>query len=172
MKKEKAISLFIVDDDKLFAAILKNMILKNFTEDQIAITVFETGERCELSLKQKPDLAIVDYYMNSVRKQNMDGIETIRMIKKQSPSTQIIMFTGENDPTVAKKALQAGAYDYVVKNDYMFQRLDVSMRQALGVLYARRRLQRRSRRGMMAVAVACLLLGIITVLQALGPGIF
>ena len=53
----------------------------------------------------------------------MNGIETLRAIKKIKKSTEVIFLTGQEDPQVARNALKYGAYDYVVKNESVLNRL-------------------------------------------------
>ena len=45
----------------------------------------------------------------------MDGIETLREIKKRKPSTEVIMLTGHGSIESGLQGLQLGAYDYVMK---------------------------------------------------------
>lgn len=129
--KTDNITIFIVDDDKLLAHALKNEIRNHFEEENVQVLTFEAGELCEPFLKNKPDIAIVDYHLNSRFKDARNGVEIIEMIKKQSPDTEVILFTRDDNLGLAVEAFQNGANEYVIKNEYMFRRLNVALMQCL-----------------------------------------
>jgi len=129
--KSENINIFIIDDDKLLSHALKNEINNHFEDEKVTVRCFEAGELAEPFLKTKPDIAIVDYHLNSKFKDAKNGVEIIEMIKKQSASTEVILFTKDDNLSVAVEAFQNGANEYVVKNDYMFRRLNVAILQCL-----------------------------------------
>ena len=45
----------------------------------------------------------------------MDGTKLISEMKKLRPMTPVIMLTGHGDPALARLALEAGAYDFLLK---------------------------------------------------------
>jgi DNA-binding NtrC family response regulator len=45
----------------------------------------------------------------------MDGIETLREIKKINPLTEVIMLTGHACLEAAQEGMQLGAFDYLMK---------------------------------------------------------
>lgn len=131
MATNSQISIFIVDDDKMLGKALKNEIEKTFPKFNPVITTFESGEECQKAMGSKPNLAIVDYHLDSKIKNAMDGVKTIDMIKKNSPNTEVIMFTSEEKADIAVKAMHHGAHDYIVKNEFMFRKLNMSILQCL-----------------------------------------
>jgi len=56
------------------------------------------------------DVVLVDLKMPGI-----DGIETLRQIKKTAPNTLFIVMTGYPTIDSSIEALRCGAYDYVVK---------------------------------------------------------
>ena len=89
--------------------------LKNFlslSEEFSVLDTFKTAEEALYELpKLKPDIVIMDISLP-----RMDGIECIRLVKDQTPSTQFMMFTVyENDEKVFE-ALKAGASGYLLKD--------------------------------------------------------
>ncbi len=131
MAANNQLSIFIVDDDKMLAKALKNEIEKTFPKLNPVISTYESGEECQKAIHNKPNLIIVDYHMDSKVKNAMDGVKTIDMIKKHSPNTEVIMFTSEEKADVAVKAMHHGAHDYIVKNEFMFRKLNMSILQCL-----------------------------------------
>jgi DNA-binding NarL/FixJ family response regulator len=165
MKNSNQVTIFIIDDDKLLTGVLKNELVKDFPQEDIVISVFEAGEQCELFLKEKPDIAIVDFHMNSKYRDAMNGIRIIDMIRTKSAGTEIIMFTREENAEVAMRALRHGAHDYIIKNDYMFQRLNVAMQQCIKLREIKRDLRIQKNRGLFAVIIMVVLLGLATTIQ-------
>jgi len=45
----------------------------------------------------------------------MDGLETLKEIKKKSPLTEVIMLTGHGSVESGIQGMQLGAFDYVIK---------------------------------------------------------
>jgi len=58
----------------------------------------------------KPQLVLLDIMMPG-----LNGIDTLKEIKKIDPDLPIIMVTGVTDEETAKSAVEQGAYDYVTK---------------------------------------------------------
>jgi DNA-binding response OmpR family regulator len=58
----------------------------------------------------KPQLVLLDIMMPGI-----SGIDTLKEIKKIDPNISVIMVSGVTDETIAKSALEYGAYDYVTK---------------------------------------------------------
>ena len=56
------------------------------------------------------DVVILD-----VKMPGMDGIETLRAMKKKRPLTEVIMLTGHGSVESGIQGLQLGAYNYVMK---------------------------------------------------------
>ena len=169
MNKEQT-SIFIVDDDKILSTVLKNEIRRNFPEENIAIYIFEAAELCQSFMENKPDIAIVDYHMNSRFKDAINGIALMDIFKKESPDTHVILFTKDENIGLAVEAFDHGAYDYVVKNDLMFRRLNVVLLQCLRLKKIKMELKHQKKRGMIAVYLMTFLLACAMVLQFIIPG--
>ena len=71
----------------------------------------ESGkEAIRIVKKHKPRIVLLD-----IKMRGMDGIETLKQIKAIDKDIVVIMVTGEKDDDVMKKALDAGADDYITK---------------------------------------------------------
>jgi two-component system response regulator AtoC len=60
--------------------------------------------------EEKPDLALVDVVLPGI-----DGIEVLRQIKKQSPTTIVVMMSAYKVVDRAVESMKLGAYDYLTK---------------------------------------------------------
>lgn len=113
--------IFIVDDDPILAEMLKDHLVKMTSYE---ITIFNTGEECINALSQDPGIIFLDFYLNSVDKSAMDGMEVLREIKKINPDTDVVMLSGQDKIDVAVKTMQYGAFDYIVKGESSFYRAE------------------------------------------------
>ena len=60
--------------------------------------------------RYSPDIVLIDYHMPGV-----SGIEGVKLLRKQSASVPIIVFTIDESQTVADTFLAAGASDFALK---------------------------------------------------------
>lgn len=67
-------------------------------------------KKAEPLLGRKVDLILVDYHMPG-----MDGISTVREIRKKHPKTPIIVLTIDEEEKIMSKFMEAGANDYSLK---------------------------------------------------------
>jgi two-component system OmpR family response regulator len=77
-----------------------------------------------------------DVIILDVKMPKMDGIETLREIKKKKPFTEVIMLTGHASVESGIQGMQLGAFDYVMKPVALDELIE-KMRQA----YERKLLQ-------------------------------
>jgi DNA-binding NtrC family response regulator len=120
MMNEKKILLFLVDDDALF---LKSLEIEFAETTESAIKTFATGELCLDNISQNPDVIILDYHLNSVDKNAINGLETLDKIKTINPLLPVIMLSSQDKIEVAVNCMKHQAYDYIVKSETAFIRL-------------------------------------------------
>lgn len=119
MSNEK-IKLFLVDDDAVFLQSLE-MDFQHHTD--FVIETFATGELCLASLSRKPDVIILDYHLNGIDKNAMNGIEALDKIKAFNPDIPVVMLSSQDKIDVAVSCMHHKAFDYVVKSETSFLRL-------------------------------------------------
>ena len=120
MNDENKIKLFLVDDDAVY---LKLLEIDFAQKTNFSFESFATGELCEMKLSQKPDMIILDYYLDSVEKNAMNGIETLDKIKAFNPNIPVIMLSSQDKIEVAIDCMHHKAFDYIVKSETAFLRL-------------------------------------------------
>lgn len=118
---EKA-TLFIVEDDPTWAALLAGKYSKRFN-----VQTATRGEDVLAILDQKPDIIILDYHLEGA----LTGLDTLKEIRKRQPSAYVVMFSAQEDVQVAVDILDNGAYDYVVKKEGAHERLNIILRNIL-----------------------------------------
>ena len=122
MKPEQSLCIFLVDDDKMFQKSFGHYISSQ-TKLPVRIKTFASGEECVKNLHQKPDVVILDYMLGLDRDTAMDGIETLRKIRKNSPETAVIMLSGKANVEIVAEAMKRGAVDFIEKNETAFSKV-------------------------------------------------
>jgi two-component system OmpR family response regulator len=120
MKNENKIKLFLVDDDAVF---LKTLEIEFLHHADFVIETFATGELCMENLSHNPDVIILDYHLDGIDKNAMNGIETLDKIKAFSPDISVVMLSSQDKIDVAINCMHHRAFDYVVKSETAFMRL-------------------------------------------------
>lgn len=118
----KEITVFLVDDDPLFLKALKHSI--SVKHPSITIKTFQTGEACLEQMKTKPDVVILDYYLNSEKADALDGLSVLKKIKKISSKSKVIMLSAQDSLEIAMKCIDYGIYDYISKSESAFVKLN------------------------------------------------
>jgi DNA-binding NtrC family response regulator len=120
MKSENKIKLFLVDDDVVF---LKSLEIEFAESGNFDIETYVTGEQSITSLSNKPDLIILDYLLDGTDKDAMHGIATLDKIKAYNADIPVIMLSAQDKIEVAVNCMHHKAFDYVVKSETAFLRL-------------------------------------------------
>ena len=120
MKPENKIKLFLVDDDVVF---LKSLQMEFNEHGNFDIETYTSGELCIDNLSNKPDLVILDYLLDGTNKEAMHGIATLDKIKAYDPAIPVVMLSAQDKIEVAVNCMHHKAFDYVVKSETAFLRL-------------------------------------------------
>lgn len=113
--------LFLVDDEPIQNEMLKDYLTERFLYE---IVVFDNGEEALKKMHLHPEILVLDYYLNANNTNAKNGIEILKQIKEISPSTQVIALSGQDKIEVAIDTIKFGAYDYVVKGESAFSRIE------------------------------------------------
>jgi two-component system, OmpR family, response regulator len=117
---DNKILLFLVDDDALF---LKSLEIEFAENTQTVIKIFPSGELCLENISQNPDVIILDYHLNSIDKNAINGLETLDRIKTANQTIAVIMLSSQDKIEVAVNCMKHQAFDYIVKSETAFIRL-------------------------------------------------
>ena len=103
--------IMIVDDDNRLLELYESV----FKAQGYHVSVFQSGEEALQNIPNiKPDLVLLDVMMPSIH-----GLNILDIIKAtpEVKDTKIIMLTALSDEQTKEKALEYGAYDYIVKSE-------------------------------------------------------
>ena len=120
MSKDKKVKLFLVDDDAMY---LKLLEIEFIQSADFQVESYATGEVCIKNLSQEPDIIILDYNLNSIDKSAMNGLQTLDKIKEINPGIPVVMLSSQDKIEVAINCMHHKAFDYIVKSETAFMRL-------------------------------------------------
>ena len=104
------IRILLVDDQPLFRKAIATLI-----DDQPDFTVVGEAENgldgVEQARALQPDLVVMDVDMPV-----MNGVEAVRLIREQVPSTKVVMLTVSEDEDDLFDAIRYGAHGYLLKD--------------------------------------------------------
>src|SRR5512140_365112 len=104
------IRVLVVDDHTMLRRGLATF-LKVFDDLELAGEAASGQVAIQLCAEIKPDVVLMDMVMP-----DMDGATATRLIRKQSPSIQVLALTSFKEEVLVQSALQAGAIGYLLKD--------------------------------------------------------
>ena len=120
MENENKTRLFLVDDDAVFLKLLEIEFLHH---GAFNITTFSTGELCLENIEQNPDVVILDYHLDGIDPGAMNGLATLDKIKAYNSNIPVVMLSSQDKIEVAVNCMHHKAFDYIVKSETAFVRL-------------------------------------------------
>ena len=102
--------VLIVDDHPIIVSGCRALL-----EGEADIEIVEAqdgGSGFAAFFNQKPDVAVID-----INLPGYSGLELLRRIIEREPEARLVIFSMNDDPTVAARAIEAGAKGYIAKND-------------------------------------------------------
>lgn len=119
--EKQIVRIFFVDDDPIYLKMLENN-LKHSRHYSSKIYTFTSGEACLEHMHLKPDVVVLDYYLNGINSKAIDGIHTLQELKKINKDTQVVMLSGQDKIDIAVNSIKEGVFDYVPKSESAFVR--------------------------------------------------
>ena len=123
----ESFNVLLVDDEGEFL----DTLVKRIQKRKVNATGVNSGEEALAFLEKSP----VDVVVLDVRMPGMDGIETLRALKRQHPLTEVIMLTGHASLEVAIEGMELGAFDYLMKpveiDDLLYKLQDANKRRSI-----------------------------------------
>jgi DNA-binding NtrC family response regulator len=104
---KKEFSILVVDDEEAFRYMLSSLLNGvGYTVD----TAIDGVTGINATQTKHYDVVLCDVKMPKV-----DGVEVLKFVKANFPSTEVIMLTGVGDIKIAVECMKVGAYDYITK---------------------------------------------------------
>ena len=100
-------SVLLVDDEKDFLEVLAKRLRKR----KLNLVAANSGEEAIRAIQSTQ----IDVVVLDMRMPQMDGLQTLREIKRINPVVEVIMLTGHANVETAVKGMELGAFDYLMK---------------------------------------------------------
>lgn len=100
--------IMLVDDEVPFV----ETMTKRLTKRDLEVDSAFSGDEALKLLEKKPQTEVL---ILDVKMPGMDGIDTLREIKRRHPLVEVIMLTGHATVETAIEGMKLGAYDYLMK---------------------------------------------------------
>ena len=133
MDNETTIKIFLVDDDAIFLKSLEIDFLQHSDpkSPQFVVETYATGELCMKNLSHNPDIIVLDYHLDGIDTNAMNGIDTLDKIKTVNDKIPVIMLSSQDKIEVAVNCMRHKAYDYIIKSETAFIRLQKNISSIL-----------------------------------------
>ncbi len=112
---ERAFTVFVLEDDEWYNKLLVHSVSLN---PDYQVKSFLSATDFFKSLHEKPHVVTLDY-----RLPDTNGEEVLEKIKNISPDTEVIVISEQENIETAVNLLKSGAYDYLVKEKNIRDRL-------------------------------------------------
>ena len=105
-------TLLVVDDNRNILTTVRLLLEQVF---QQIVTIANPASIPARLREDKPDVVLLDMNFSSGINSGGEGLFWLREIKKQSPNTQVVLFTAYADIELAVTGIKDGAADFIVK---------------------------------------------------------
>jgi putative two-component system response regulator len=99
--------IFVVDDDRFVLESVTTLL----TEFGFSVRAFSNGREAVRQFVMEP----VDLVLTDINMPIMDGLELLEKIRFLDKETPVVLMTAYADLDVAVKAIQKGAFDFIIK---------------------------------------------------------
>ncbi|MDG1333243.1 MAG: sigma-54 dependent transcriptional regulator [Crocinitomicaceae bacterium] len=100
--------IIVAEDDKWYSDFLSYQL---GLIPEYEVVIVRSGEELKKTLYTRPDVITLDYNLP-----DSDGLSLLKLIKKESPNTAVLIISGQEDLGTAVELFREGAYDYIMKD--------------------------------------------------------
>lgn len=108
--------IFVVEDNRVYNKLIASYLKSNNFSNVMS---FYSGVDAINNLYRNPDIIIQDFLLDD----GMNGIDVLKKAKDQTPNTEFIFLSGQDNIDVAINTMKYGAYDYIVKDQMALKKM-------------------------------------------------
>ncbi|RJX29913.1 MAG: response regulator [Desulfarculus sp.] len=101
------LEVLLLDDEPIVGRRLKPALAKI----GCAVEVFENPEKALARLQEKEFKIVV----TDIRMDDIDGMQVLEFVRERWPESKVIMITGYAMMSLAREAMEKGAFDFIAK---------------------------------------------------------
>lgn len=116
--------IMIIDDNEPMAEMTKDHLSQKFSGAHFSL--FNDGMKAIEQTGFIPDVIILDYQLDTLNPGALNGMQILMQLKKKF-SAPVICLSAQEKPEVSANLIKAGAFDYVVKNQQAFNKIENSI---------------------------------------------
>lgn len=117
--QEEYFTIYVVEDNDWYNRLLVHYLTMN---PEFKVMSFFTGKELLSHLHERPDVITLDYRLPDVK-----GSDLLRKIRDFDDGIEVIVISEQDDVQTAVDLLREGAFDYLVKNEEISERLHSSI---------------------------------------------
>jgi len=121
--------ILLIDDNEQDRLLYRRFLGKQLGHESVAIAEAASGEEAETQfVRVQPDCVLLDYNLPDT-----DGLDLLLKLKELAPANSlcVVMITGGGNEALAVRALNMGALDYLVKQQFDPELLSKTVRHAI-----------------------------------------
>jgi DNA-binding NarL/FixJ family response regulator len=107
----KPYKILVVDDHSIVRRGIRSL-LETQPDMQVCAEAADGATAMEQVIKERPNLVVLDLTMPE-----KNGLEVTRLIREESPSSEVLILTMHFSEEVAREVLRCGARGYILKSD-------------------------------------------------------
>ena len=120
--------IFFVDDDKVIRHLMEFTFQSRLDYE---VLCYSTGEECLQNLSLNPRLIVLDHILAGAGEDRLNGLDTLKEIRKLDPGIPVIILTGQGDDTLLTEFMENGANRYLTKDDFFIDSLIETIQDVL-----------------------------------------
>lgn len=160
MYTNRTLQVTLIDDDPNMREMLHDFFSGKYKNCNCES--YSTGEEALQKMYAEPNLIVLDYHLDSSDASAMNGLQVLKKVKDKFPNVPVIFLSGQEKAEVAANTMKYGAYDYIVKNESAFHRLEIIFNNILGHVELKKNLgTQKFFNTLLVVLVVAMLIGIV-----------
>lgn len=153
----KNLRIIVIDDDSNMTEMVKDFMETKFPQSDI--TAYTSGESALEQMFQEPDIIVLDYHLDSKDPAAMNGLQILKKIRDRYQNVPVVFLSGQEKAEIAANTMKYGAFDYIVKNQHAFERLELVLRNIIGQTSLRKNLGAQKFFNYLLAALVVILIG-------------
>ena len=129
MYVNRNLKITVIEDDRAMSEMIRDYITTKFPSAEV--TVYNTGEEALNGIITEQDVVILDYNLDSENIKAQNGLQILTKLRERY-KTPVIFLSAQEKAEISANTIKYGAYDYIVKNEAAFNRLEIVINNIIG----------------------------------------